>query len=337
MTLKKFLRAGSALGMGLIMMTSLVPAAAFADDNDRRTPQVRGSNMSRDKARTESPRPQPRAAPVTQPAAQPAARPARAAPARTERTRRGDANTQTTQANRGPRQGSAVRNDTPRTDSPRTDSPRTGSVRQNADRGPRGGGGGNWQGRNESGDRNGQRAERPNTQGNSYNNVRGAGSRGETANRDRDRDRDWDRNRDRDRNYDRGRDRDRNWSSNRGRDRQYHGGRHYVERHNWRPHGRQFRLNYRQYDTFYGYSGLRVGFYFAPGYGYYNVPTQYYNARYRIGDYLPSFFHSYRINDPGYYDLPYMPFGTEYYFVGRDVVLVDMATGVIIDIFYDVY
>ncbi len=90
-------------------------------------------------------------------------------------------------------------------------------------------------------------------------------------------------------------------------------------------------------QRFHDYSGVRIGFYFAPGRGYYHVPDQYYGHRWGRGEYLPRFFFSYRIYDPDYYDLPYPPYGCAWMFVGEDAVLVDLDTGEIVDIVYGVF
>jgi Ni/Co efflux regulator RcnB len=67
------------------------------------------------------------------------------------------------------------------------------------------------------------------------------------------------------------------------------------------------------------------------------VPNQWYGHRWTSGEYLPDYFYDYRIYDYLSYGLPTPPYDCAYYFIGRDVVLVDMSTGEIIDVFYDVY
>lgn len=90
-------------------------------------------------------------------------------------------------------------------------------------------------------------------------------------------------------------------------------------------------------SRFHDYSGVRMGFYFAPGHGYYHVPQQWYGHHWDRGEYLPRYFFSYRIYDPDYYDLPYPPYGCAWMFVGEDAVLVDLDTGQVIDVIYDVF
>ncbi|MDI7774068.1 RcnB family protein [Asticcacaulis sp. EMRT-3] len=88
---------------------------------------------------------------------------------------------------------------------------------------------------------------------------------------------------------------------------------------------------------FRGYSGVRYGYYFFPGVGYYNVPSQWYGHRWLEGEYLPDFFDSYRIYDWQAYDLPIPPYGCAWYFLGEDAVLADVDTGRILDVIYDFY
>ncbi|MBX7247907.1 MAG: RcnB family protein [Caulobacteraceae bacterium] len=82
---------------------------------------------------------------------------------------------------------------------------------------------------------------------------------------------------------------------------------------------------------------MRVGFYFAPGYGYYNVPRGYYNVRYYEGSYLPAFFWRYRVTDPFFYGLPPAPPGTAWVYVNNSILLVDLWDGYIITAIYDVW
>ena len=76
---------------------------------------------------------------------------------------------------------------------------------------------------------------------------------------------------------------------------------------------------------------MRVNFYFAPGYGYYNVPRQYYGRSYRIGDYLPNVFWRYRVHDWAWYGLPAPPPGCAWVYVDNNIYLVDLFDGYIID------
>ena len=91
-------------------------------------------------------------------------------------------------------------------------------------------------------------------------------------------------------------------------------------------------------DRFFrGWSGVRIGFYFAPGYGYYQVPRNYWGQRYHVGDYLPSIFWRYRLDDWRTYGLGYPPEGTRWVSVDNTIYLIDEYDGYIIDVIYDAW
>ncbi len=94
---------------------------------------------------------------------------------------------------------------------------------------------------------------------------------------------------------------------------------------------------WRNDRNFRGWNGVRVGFYFAPGYGYYSVPRSYYNQRYYAGSYLPSYFWRYRVNSHSYWGLPPAPPGTAWIHVNNAILLVDLWDGYIITAIYDVW
>ena len=82
---------------------------------------------------------------------------------------------------------------------------------------------------------------------------------------------------------------------------------------------------------------MRIGFYFAPGYGYYNVPRNYWNQRWRVGEFLPSIFWRYRLDDWRTYGLGYPPEGTRWVLVDNHIYLIDDYDGYIIDVIYDAW
>jgi len=101
--------------------------------------------------------------------------------------------------------------------------------------------------------------------------------------------------------------------------------------------GGRGRFDYHSDRHFRDYDGVRFGFYFFPDRGYYRVPSQWYGHRWSTGEFLPSYFYTYRIYDWDYYGLPIPPVGCGYIFVGEDAVLIDLYSGRIIDVIYDVY
>lgn len=92
---------------------------------------------------------------------------------------------------------------------------------------------------------------------------------------------------------------------------------------------------WRNDRRFRGWSGVRIGFYFAPGYGYYRVPSQYYHRTYYVGQYLPEIFWRYRMDDYRTYGLGYPPVGARWVYVDNSVYLIDEYDGYIIDVIRD--
>ena len=82
---------------------------------------------------------------------------------------------------------------------------------------------------------------------------------------------------------------------------------------------------------------MRIGFYFAPGYGYYSVPRNYWGQRYHVGQYLPSIFWRYQLDDWRTYGLGYPPEGTRWVLVDNHIYLIDEYDGYIIDVIYDAW
>lgn len=117
---------------------------------------------------------------------------------------------------------------------------------------------------------------------------------------------------------------DRNWGSqgwNNGGDR------------NWRP-DRQSRPRYdqRHYGQTYRSQQRYRGYAYRP-------PSGFYIRSWSYGDLLPRSWWStqYRLNDWWSYGLPIPPIGYEYVRVGDDVLLVDMFSGRVVQVIYDVF
>ena len=108
---------------------------------------------------------------------------------------------------------------------------------------------------------------------------------------------------------------------------------------NWhRDYGRRYDSGWWRYDRrFRDYRGVRSGFYFAPSYGYYQVPRQYWGRRYYEGQYLPSIFWRYRLDDWRTYGLGYPPAGTRWVLVDNQIYLIDEYDGYIVDVIYDAW
>ncbi|WP_296819163.1 RcnB family protein [Brevundimonas sp.] len=67
------------------------------------------------------------------------------------------------------------------------------------------------------------------------------------------------------------------------------------------------------------------------------MPRQYWNRQWRVGEYLPTYFWRYVVQDYSWYGLPYPPYGCQWVYVNNDILLVDMRDGYIIDVVYRVW
>lgn len=201
-------------------------------------------------------------------------------------------------------------------------------------------------GRADRDDRNRER-RRDNDRHRDWDNDRNGRNERDRAERDRHNGRDgsnWERERDQRERYDRDRyyrernDRDRYDRDRYDRDRY---DRSWERRDEWserRGNWRYSRSNpnwWRGHPDFNDYRGYRNGYAYAPGYGYYRISGPY--RRYNHGERLPRHMHTYRVRDPYIYGLPPPGYGRDYYYVGNDVVLVTVATGLILSILFDAF
>jgi len=126
---------------------------------------------------------------------------------------------------------------------------------------------------------------------------------------------------------------------NRDRDRERREFRQRFNSDRWRTdwnrrHGSNW---WRNDNRFRGYTGFRMGFYFAPGYGYYSVPRSYWGRHYQVGDYLPEIFWRYQLNDWRTYGLGFPPEGARWVMVDNYIYLIDDYDGYIIDVIRDAW
>ncbi|MDQ1153234.1 RcnB family protein [Brevundimonas sp. SORGH_AS_0993] len=94
---------------------------------------------------------------------------------------------------------------------------------------------------------------------------------------------------------------------------------------------------WRNDHRFRDYNGVRFGFYFAPGWGYYSVPRSYWGRSWSVGQYLPDVFWRYQLNDWRTYGLGYPPVGTRWVSVDNTIYLIDDFDGYIIDVIRDAW
>lgn len=79
-----------------------------------------------------------------------------------------------------------------------------------------------------------------------------------------------------------------------------------------------------------GYVGVRRGYYYAPGYGYYRVAPAYSGRVWVVGGYVPQPLRTYVVVDPAVYRLRPAPVGMRWIYVGNRVALVRVDTGIIV-------
>jgi Ni/Co efflux regulator RcnB len=86
-----------------------------------------------------------------------------------------------------------------------------------------------------------------------------------------------------------------------------------------------------------GYHGIRAYFFFAPGFGYYEIPHEYWGEQWQVGEYLPEFFWRYQIEDWASYGLAPPPPGCAYVWLNGNIALIDLGDGYIVDMDYNVW
>ncbi|WP_029911747.1 RcnB family protein [Caulobacter sp. UNC358MFTsu5.1] len=89
---------------------------------------------------------------------------------------------------------------------------------------------------------------------------------------------------------------------------------------------------WRGRPEFVGYVGVRPGYGFAPGYGYYRIAPIYSGRRWAVGGYVPADLRRYVVVTPAFYRLRPAPRGYAWIYVGNDIALVAVASGLITEI-----
>ena len=107
-----------------------------------------------------------------------------------------------------------------------------------------------------------------------------------------------------------------------------------AQRQGW---NRDNRTWWRGRSGFQGYQGRRTGYWYTPGRGYYRVDPRWYGYSWRIGGYVPWEFRNYYVQDPYLYGLPPAPYGYAYVYLDNNVALMSLATGLIVQVFSDLY
>jgi Ni/Co efflux regulator RcnB len=89
---------------------------------------------------------------------------------------------------------------------------------------------------------------------------------------------------------------------------------------------------WRGRSDFRDYSGYRSGYWYAPGYGYYQVDPRYARYSWRRGGIVPPAYRNRVVVDPYVYGLRPAPRGQRWVYVDNNLVLMSVATGLIADI-----
>jgi Ni/Co efflux regulator RcnB len=116
--------------------------------------------------------------------------------------------------------------------------------------------------------------------------------------------------------------------------------RHAQQHNHWQSSNQNWNSNtvwqrdrnwWRGNNAFRNYTGARLNFFFAPGFGYYSVPRQYWHHSRHPGDYLPRYFMRYVVNDYRAYGLPRPPYNCRWIWVNNSILLVDRSDRYILD------
>jgi len=97
---------------------------------------------------------------------------------------------------------------------------------------------------------------------------------------------------------------------------------------------RRYADSWRHRPEWRGYSGVRSGYWYAPGYGYHRVTRSY---AWRSGGYVPVTYRRYYVQDYGYYGLRAPPYGYRWVYADGNFVLMAVATGLIASVILNGY
>ena len=89
---------------------------------------------------------------------------------------------------------------------------------------------------------------------------------------------------------------------------------------------------WRGRSDFRDYSGVRSGYWYAPGYGYYSVDPRYARYSWRRGGVVPLAYRNRVVVDPYVYGLRPAGRGQRWVYVDNNLVLMSVASGVIADV-----
>lgn len=93
----------------------------------------------------------------------------------------------------------------------------------------------------------------------------------------------------------------------------------------------------QQRREFQAYAGRRPGFWFAPGYGYVQVDPRFRGYGWRVGGVVPWQLRNYAVADPWFYGVQPAPPGFRWVWLDNNIALVNLRSGAIVQIVWNVY
>lgn len=94
---------------------------------------------------------------------------------------------------------------------------------------------------------------------------------------------------------------------------------------------------WRNRPEFRGFAGVRPGFWFRPGVGYVRVDPRWYGYGWRVGGRVPVEFRGYYVQSPELFGLGRPPYGYVYVYLGNNIALMQRATGLIVQVYPNIY
>ena len=94
---------------------------------------------------------------------------------------------------------------------------------------------------------------------------------------------------------------------------------------------------WRNRPEFRAYTGARPGMWFRPGFGYVRVDPRWYGYGWRVGGHVPLEFRGYYVQSPDLFGLGRAPYGYVYVYLGNNIALMQRATGLIVQVYPNIY
>ncbi len=88
---------------------------------------------------------------------------------------------------------------------------------------------------------------------------------------------------------------------------------------------------------FHDFAGVRPGFWYVPGRGYYRPDPRWYGFNWQVGFVAPLEFRTFYVQDPLFYGLAPAPYGFQYIYLNNNIALINVASGQIVSILPNIY